>query len=170
VKEEAMGPIAGLSRSISIGFLSLALGFTMTGCANNAPPEEDSDAPPAVEDNLVDVDLQEWAVVPGQTTAPAGEIVFTLQNIGEETHEFVIVRTDLGFRDLPTAADGSVDEEGEGIEPVDEVEDIANASTQELTVDLEAGSYVFFCNIVEKDKGETESHYQNGMSVAFEVE
>lgn len=150
--------------------LALVLAVSLVACGGDDAPEEDSDAPPAVEDNLVDVQLQEWAVVPGQTTAPAGEVDFTIQNVGEETHEFVVVRTDLGFRDLPTAADGSVDEEGEGIEPIDEVEDIASSTTEELTVDLEAGSYVFFCNVVEKDKGETESHYQNGMSVAFEVE
>jgi plastocyanin len=152
------------------GLLALALIFALGACSDNAPPEEDSDAPPAVEDNVVDVDLQEWAVVPDQTTAPVGEVIINIQNIGEETHEFVVVRTDLGFRDLPTVADGSVDEEGEGIEAVDEVEDIASGTTEELTVDLDAGSYVFFCNVVEEDKGETESHYQNGMSVAFVVE
>jgi uncharacterized cupredoxin-like copper-binding protein len=150
--------------------LALVLASSLVACGGESQPEEDSDAPPAVEDNLVDIQVQEWAVVLGQTTAPAGEIDFTIQNVGEETHEFVVVRTELGFRDLPTAADGSVDEEGEGIEPIDEVEDIASSTTEELTVDLEAGSYVFFCNIVENDKGETESHYQNGMSVAFEVE
>jgi plastocyanin len=150
--------------------LVLALTASLAACGSDDKSEEDSDAPPAVEDNQVDVRVQEWAVLPGQTVAPSGEVTFTIQNAGEETHEFVVVKTDLGFRDLPTGDDGSVDEEGEGIEPVDEVEDIASGTTEELTVNLEAGSYVFFCNIVEDDKGETESHYQNGMSVAFAVQ
>jgi hypothetical protein len=166
-----MRSIRSLLRFSLRALLVLALAAALGACGNDkAQPEEDSDAPPAVDDNLVDIDLQEWAVVPDQSTAPAGEVTFNIQNIGEETHEFVVVRTDLGFRDLPTAADGSVDEEGEGIEPIDEVEDIPSSGTGELTVDLEAGNYVLFCNVVEDDKGETESHYQNGMSIAFVVE
>jgi hypothetical protein len=38
-------------------------------------------------------------------------------------------------------------------------------------VDLESGSYVLICNIVEKEEGgEVESHYQNGMRTEFTVE
>jgi uncharacterized cupredoxin-like copper-binding protein len=56
------------------------------------------------------------------------------------------------------------------IEPVDEVEDIPSGGSGELTVDLEEGSYVLFCNIVqEEEDGEVESHYQNGMRTAFTV-
>lgn len=165
-----MSSIGALSTFIIRGLLALMLVSTLVACGDSAQPEEDSDAPAASEDNVVDVELQEWAVVPDQTTAPAGEVTINIQNIGEETHEFVVIRTDLEFRDLPTAADGSVDEEGEGIEPVDEIEDIPSSATEELTVDLDAGNYVFICNILEEENGETESHYQNGMSVAFAVE
>jgi uncharacterized cupredoxin-like copper-binding protein len=166
-----MKSIRRLSRLGIRGLMILALAASLGACGDDkAQTEEDSDAPAAVEDNLVDVDLQEWALVPDQSTAPAGEVTFNIQNIGEETHEFVVVKTDLGFRDLPTAADGSVDEEGDGIEPIDEVEDIPSSGTGELTLDLEAGNYVLFCNVVEEDKGETESHYQNGMSIAFVVQ
>ncbi|MEA2499374.1 MAG: hypothetical protein QOH26_1779 [Actinomycetota bacterium] len=165
-----MSSIGVVPRIIARGLLALTLVATLTACGDDAKPEEDSDAPPVAADSTVDVQLQEWAVIPDQTSAPAGEVTINIQNTGEETHEFVVVKTDLGFRDLPTVADGSVDEEGEGIEPVDEVEDIPSGETGELTVDLDSGSYVFFCNVVEEDKGETESHYQNGMSVAFAVE
>ena len=118
----------------------------------------------------VTVTLQEWAVLPDADTTGAGQVTFKPTNKGTETHAFVVVKTDLGNRDLPTNEDGSVDEEGAGIEPVDEVEDISKGSLETLTVDLDAGHYVMFCNIVEEEDGETVSHYANGMSTDFTVE
>jgi iron uptake system component EfeO len=124
----------------------------------------------------IQVALQEWAVVPDTASAPAGEVTFEIENAGEETHEFVVIRTDLAVTDLPTAEDGSVDEEGAGIEVVDEVEDLAAGASETLTLDLEAGQYDLICNIVEEE-GEMEmempqgpSHFQNGMRTEFTVE
>ncbi len=124
----------------------------------------------AAADGSVDVTLQEFAVSVVPATAPAGEVTFTITNIGpDDVHEFVVVKTDLEPTDLPTVASGAVDEEGEGIEPVDEVEDIPVGKTETLTVNLEAGNYVLFCNIEEKEGGEVISHYHNGMRTAFTV-
>jgi uncharacterized cupredoxin-like copper-binding protein len=120
--------------------------------------------------NTVDITLQEFAVLASPTSASAGDVTFSIANSGEETHEFVVIRTDLSALDLPTADDGSVSEEGEGMEVVDEVEDIPSGDSPELTVSLDAGAYVLICNIVEKEDGETESHYQEGMRTSFEVE
>ena len=47
---------------------------------------------------------------------------------------------------------------------------IASETTEELTANLEAGSYVLLCNIVEEEDGETESHYAEGMHTSFTVE
>ena len=85
-----------------------------------------------------------------------------------EKPSFVVIQTDLAHDALPTNKDGSVDEEGKGIEPQDEIEDIPVGDTQNLTVNLAAGSYVLICNIYDKD--EQESHYQEGMRVSFTVE
>lgn len=117
----------------------------------------------------VSVTEREWEVAPDPTSADAGEVTFSVSNEGTEIHEFVVVKTDLASGDLPTVEDGSVDEEGEGIEPVDEIEDIAAGSSQELKVDLESGHYVVLCNIVEKENGETEPHYAKGMRTDFTV-
>jgi len=74
----------------------------------------------------IDVTLQEFAVHATPDSAPAGEVVFSLTNKGpEDTHEFLVFKTDLAPDALPTAPDGSVDEEGEGVELVIQVEDIA---------------------------------------------
>jgi uncharacterized cupredoxin-like copper-binding protein len=123
------------------------------------------------EETTVDVTVQEFAVIPAESSAPAGDVTFDVTNEGpDDVHEFVVFKTDLAPDALPTAVDGSVDEEGEGIELIDEIEDIAVGDTPTLTVTLDAGSYVFICNIVEEEDGETIAHYQQGMRVAFTVE
>jgi uncharacterized cupredoxin-like copper-binding protein len=123
------------------------------------------------EETTVDVTVQEFAVIPAESSAPAGDVTFDVTNEGpDDVHEFVVFKTDLAPDALPTAADGSVDEEGEGVELIDEIEDIAVGDTPTLTVSLDAGSYVFICNIVEEEGGETIAHYQQGMRVAFTVE
>jgi uncharacterized cupredoxin-like copper-binding protein len=116
----------------------------------------------------VDITLQEYAIIPGAASTPAGSVTFNVTNKGpDEVHEFVVIQTDLAPDALPTGKDGSVDEEGEGVVPQGEVEDVAVGDTPTLTLDLAAGSYVFICNIVDTDTGE--SHYQQGMRVGFTV-
>lgn len=123
------------------------------------------------EGGTVEVTLQEFAVGAQPATIGAGEVTFEATNTGpDDLHELVIVRTDLGAISLPTNPDGSVDEEGEGIELIGEIEEFPVGETESATFDLEAGSYVLFCNIVEQEDGETESHYQEGMRLDFTVE
>ena len=115
--------------------------------------------------------LEEWKITLTPTTGAAGEVTFTIDNIGEKDHEFVIVKTDLAPDKLPTIADGAekgtVDEEGEGITAVDELEDIKSGTDgNKLAVTLDAGSYVIFCNVHDEDL----VHYQKGMHTAFTVE
>ena len=119
--------------------------------------------------STVDVTLQEFAVIPASSSAPAGDVTFNVTNEGpDDVHEFVVFRSDLAPDALPTAEDGSVDEEGEGVELQDEIEDIAVGDTQSVTIDLAAGDYVLICNIYDAE--EQESHYQEGMRVGFTVE
>jgi uncharacterized cupredoxin-like copper-binding protein len=117
----------------------------------------------------VDVALQEFAVIPAQDSAPAGTITFRVENTGpEDVHEFVVIKTDLAPDALPTDENGVVDEAGEGIEVIDEIEDIPVGETQSVTVELEAGSYALICNIFEEE--EQEAHYTMGMRTVFTVE
>lgn len=120
--------------------------------------------------STIDVTVQEYAILPAQASATAGDVTFDVANTGpKETHEFVVIRTDIAATDLPTKADGSVDEEANGLEGIDEIEDIAVGDTPSLTVSLQPGSYVFICNIVNTKGGKTISHYQQGMTAAFTV-
>jgi uncharacterized cupredoxin-like copper-binding protein len=118
----------------------------------------------------VDVSLREFSIAPSVASAPAGTVTFEVTNDGpNDVHEFVVVRTDLAPDALPTDADGSVLEDGEGMEVIDEIEDLAVGASETLTLTLEAGSYVLICNIVEEEEGETEAHYAMGMRSAFTV-
>lgn len=117
----------------------------------------------------VDVTLQEFAVSASPASVGAGEVTFDVTNEGpNDTHEFVVIRTDLAPTDLPTDDTGAVDETGGGLEVVDEIEDVPVGESPSLTVDLDAGSYVLICNIYDED--EQESHYQEGMRTGFTVE
>jgi uncharacterized cupredoxin-like copper-binding protein len=119
--------------------------------------------------STVEVTLQEFAVIVAETSAPAGSITFSVTNDGpDDVHEFVIVQTDLEPGDLPTDEHGAVDESGEGVTVIDEIEDLPVGETGEVTVDLEAGNYVLICNIYSAD--ENEAHYAEGMRTAFTVE
>jgi uncharacterized cupredoxin-like copper-binding protein len=103
----------------------------------------------------------DYKITLDETSLPAGSTTFDISNDAEQTHEFVVIKTDLDAADLPTDDSGDVDEEGEGIQPVDEVEDIAAGSTESLTVDLDAGNYVVICNLP--------GHYRQGMHSSFTV-
>jgi uncharacterized cupredoxin-like copper-binding protein len=113
------------------------------------------------DDGGIDVTVSDFKVEPAETSAPAGELTFDITNDAEQTHEFVIFKTDLAPDALPVGDDGDVDEEGEGVEHIDEIEDITGGSTQSLTVSLDAGNYVFICNLP--------GHYAQGMHAAFTV-
>lgn len=116
----------------------------------------------------VDVTLQEFSVATDPTSAEAGEMTFEATNDGpDDIHEFVVFRTDLSLTDLPTDENGAVDEAGEGLELIGEIEDIEVGETDNVTLNLDAGNYVLICNIWDED--EQEAHYQEGMRTGFTV-
>jgi hypothetical protein len=122
------------------------------------------------EGATVDVNLTEYIVSPDPASAPAGSITFNASNIGGTDHELVILKTDLPADGLPTNEDGSADEAGEGVEAIDEIEEFAAGGEESLTVTLEAGNYVLFCNVVQTAAdGSIVAHYAEGMTTEFEV-
>jgi uncharacterized cupredoxin-like copper-binding protein len=110
----------------------------------------------------VGVTLADYTVTPDESSAPAGDVTFDVTNDAEQTHEFVVFKTDLAEDQLPLDADGNVDEEGEGVELIDEIEDIEGGSSESLTVNLDAANYVLICNLP--------GHYGQGMHASFTVE
>jgi uncharacterized cupredoxin-like copper-binding protein len=117
----------------------------------------------------VNVTLHEFEVVPAETSIQAGEVTFKATNEGpDDAHELVVIKTDLAPDALPTKADGSVDEEGAGIEAIGEIAEFPPGENRSAKFDLEAGKYVLICNVFEEEG--QESHYQNGMRAAFTVD
>lgn len=121
--------------------------------------------------STVNVTLQEFAVIPDVASVPAGTVTFVAKNIGpDDVHEMVVIKTDLAPDALPVGADGVVDEEGAGIEPIGEVEDVEVNGSKQVALVLEPGKYVVICNILQTEPdGSLESHYKVGMRTGFEV-
>jgi uncharacterized cupredoxin-like copper-binding protein len=118
----------------------------------------------------VDVILSEWVLEPDPASVPAGKVTFKANNEGTKEHEFVIFQTDLAPDALPTTADGKVNEEGAGVQHIDEIGSVLAGKSAELTVDLQPGKYVLICNISAQVAGQTELHYKKGMHAAFTVQ
>jgi uncharacterized cupredoxin-like copper-binding protein len=126
-----------------------------------------SDAAPTM--TTVNVALADFTITPDQTTVPAGLVTFVATNNGSMIHEMVVARTDLAPGALPTMADGSVDEAM--LDSPGEVSELDPAGTGMVTLDLAAGSYVLFCNVVmDNPPAAPVSHYALGMYLAFTVQ
>lgn len=93
--------------------------------------------------------LDEWSVVPPKGDLKAGNVAITATNTGSETHELVIVRA-ADASSLPLKANGSVDEDKiPESKKAGEIADLAAGTSATKTLDLPAGDYVAFCNIVD---------------------
>jgi uncharacterized cupredoxin-like copper-binding protein len=134
-----------------------ALAVGAAGCGDDDGGEE------------VNVVLSEFIVEPDDETVDAGEVTFVADNQGGDTHELLVVRA-ASADELPVDADGAFDEAAFGEENVlGEVEDVAPGDEKELTLDLDAGTYVLLCNVVEEEAGEVVSHFAEGMYATFTV-
>jgi len=137
--------------ALAIGLVPACGGHDSSTAASSAASSTGSTG----DGSKVAVTLQEFAIAAAPASAPAGSVTFDVTNDGpNDTHEIVVVKTDLEPAELPLDDRGVVDEEGAGMEPVDEIEDIAVGSTEALTVDLEAASCVLICDIYSEDKQE----------------
>ena len=167
-----------LPRTIAIGATLLLAIVLLPACGGDEDGGDtggDTATETASDDGgatTVAVALQEFAVSADPATVPAGSVTFDVTNDGpDDVHEFVVIKTDLAPTDLPTDKDGAVLEDGEGMEVVDEIEDIPVGETPTLTVDLETGAYVLICNILQEEPdGTLEAHYTEGMRTGFTVE
>ena len=107
----------------------------------------------------VDVELNEWKVIPSVSSVNAGKVEFVAKNTGKAEHEIVIIKTGLAADKLPVSG-GRVDEAKAG-EEIGEIEEFDPGKTEKGTFDLKAGKYALICNVA--------GHYEQGMYVPFEV-
>ena len=150
----------------------ILLGAALALAACNGDDDDGDEAPAAGETPIhavgetptapattVDVGLQEFSVNPAQDTADAGTLTFIVSNNGTEDHTFRVIKTDLAPDALPTA-NALVDEAQLDVRA--SIPEFAAGPAQQVSVDLEAGSYVLICNVP--------GHYDLGMRAAFTVE
>jgi uncharacterized cupredoxin-like copper-binding protein len=113
--------------------------------------------------------LKEWQISLSATTLAAGAITFNITNNGDKEHEFVVRKTDLTSDKLPLNADGEVSEDATELTEVGDPSELAEiksgSSNNTLTVTLQPGHYVIFCNL---HVGEL-LHYQKGMHIDITV-
>ncbi len=158
--------MATMHRKVIAVLAVLAFGLPLTACGGD--DSKDGGGGSNAEGTTVTVGLKEFAISTSQASVPAGAVTFEATNDGpEDEHEMVVIKTDLGLLDLPTDATGTVDEEGEGVEAIGEIEEFGVNQTKDLTLDLAPGNYVLICNIYTQS--ENESHYQEGMRTSFTV-
>jgi hypothetical protein len=117
----------------------------------------------------VEVTLSEWSIATDKESLPEGPIEFRIKNDGEEEHQLLIVKTGFAADELPARDDGSLDEDGADIDVKEEIDDIESGDDTGRTYELDAGTYVLVCNLVNEQDGETVAHFANGMSVDFEL-
>jgi hypothetical protein len=146
-------------------FLS-ALVVSAGACTTGASPSA------TVTRTTVDVTLQDF----GLTTTSAvlaGEVTFHITNVGSplstvedgHTHQFIVLKTDLAGDSLPTAPNGSVDEEDERVDVIGKVDQVRVGESKDLTVLLDAGAYILVCNLV----ADGVVHYAEEKGIPFQV-
>ena len=149
-----------MRRWIFLGLAAIAalLALAFAACEEEGPPAATPTPTPYAGE--VHVDLDEWSItVEGQVEG--GSVTFEVDNHGAIPHELVILKTDLAANALPVTS-GKVDEHAPGLEEIGEVEEFAGGQTEEGTFQLEAGRYLFICNIA--------GHYEQGMYTEVTVQ
>jgi len=110
----------------------------------------------------VNVRLEDFKVQQDAAVVPAGTVSFRIFNQGPTSHEFIVVRTDRDPDKLPLQRDGlTVNEEGPGIDFIDEAQGLDIDDRQTLVLRLAPGHYVMYCNF--------EGHYLGGMHATLTV-
>lgn len=148
---------------------------TSAESTGTSPTKTPATSPTVGEDvgkRAVSVHLVEFRVNAAPTTVPAGHTTFEVRNEGDLSHEFKVAKLDPGTTRPPTAANGSLDERAKSIEMIEAIpaKKMGPGYSREVTLDLERGDYVLFCNIVFGGGGlAPQSHYQMGMNTSFTV-
>jgi uncharacterized cupredoxin-like copper-binding protein len=109
----------------------------------------------------VEVGLSTFGIALSTNTVKPGKVTFVVKNNAtDQTHEFVVARTELPVDQIPVDPDTHLIDE-EPLTVLGEVEDVDSGAIKRLTLDLTPGRYVLVCNLA--------SHYQSGMHAEFTV-
>ncbi len=150
---------------IAVGTFVACSSDSSTTAAGSVSPASTSavpcETPEAGTGTPVGAAEKDFAIELDTASTKAGSITFNVDNAGPSTHEFVVFATDLDPASLPLGDDGNVDEKGDGVTHIDEIENIGTGCSASLTLDLDAGNYVLICNLP--------GHYAAGMHAPLTV-
>lgn len=117
----------------------------------------------------ITVSMSEWTME-APATVPAGTVTIDAVNDGGKPHEILVVRAESS-KGFVVDETGKVDEDkfAEGT-LLGEIEEFEAGTSKSGTFDLSPGTYVLFCNIVEKQPdGSYESHFLKKMESTITV-
>lgn len=103
-------------------------------------------------------DMREYAMGLTSAEVRAGAVTFIARNAGSTAHDLHVIKTDLAADRLPIDTQTQKAKEDGKVGGVDQ---IAPGKSQNLRLELPAGSYVVICNVP--------THYQLGMRSALTV-
>ena len=135
------------------------------GVADDDPADTDGmvDEEPRADVGPIAVGLTEFAVVV-DTEITAGTQSFEVTNEGKLPHELGIARG-MSYEDLPKLDNGAIDEAALGDAFLGKTDVVEPDGTASIDFDLEAGDYVFFCNIQLGPN----SHAANGQTLPVRI-
>ena len=115
-------------RIAALAVLIAGLATILVACGGTAPSAGPATPVPA---GVVAVQAREYLFEPATGSVPHGPVTFAVSNAGNEDHEFEVMagETSLG-----------------------KIEAFDRGATEDLTVTLEAGSYVFICRLNGHDQ------------------
>ena len=106
----------------------------------------------------VDANLIEYRIGLSSVRVPAGKVTLVAANLGRDTHELVVIRTDKPAAVLRTTDHSTrASESGK----VAEIDDTRPGAAKDLTLTLRPGHYALICNLPK--------HYHRGMHIDLTV-
>jgi uncharacterized cupredoxin-like copper-binding protein len=153
-----------VTKTIRSGFALIAIGGLLVSCTGGGGSSASSSG-----NSPVAATVKEWQIDLSANTFSSGAVTFNITNDGDKEHEFVIRKTDLQSSALPLNSDGEVSEDAPELTEVGDPSEVAEiqpgSSDKTITVTLQPGHYVIFCNLHVEDL----LHYQKGMHTDFTV-
>jgi len=141
------------------GALALVASVGLASCGSD--PTNMGTEPTDLVANKISGSVREWGIDVSAAKAKSGVVIFAIANFGTISHEFIVVKTNFPLGEIPIGKNNRFDEDGEGVEAVDEIAEFEVDTTHVLKVMLEPGAYQLLCNIA--------GHYKNGMYAALTV-
>lgn len=138
---------------IAMAMVVLAVG---AGAAGAAPEAKKKGTPVLVEVGDTAGTKAPMTMTVSPASVKAGKVTFTVKNSGTVIHEFLIVKTDIPYDQIPVVKNRHSESAAVG-----EIGNIGKGKTKSGTFKLKAGNYVLDCNIAK--------HYGLGMRAAFTV-